>query len=468
MSNHAASLKANPPSSPHRAVTPAPGSRPRLPSVRRGSVRALLFLCAGAAVAAALLPAAAFAQKRTAVAGVHVIDLEDGAIADDQTLLIRDGFIEGIFRTVLASVPPSYEVVPGDGLYVLPPLVDVSLYHDLAPTGSGGSEGRTASEEISADLARHGILCTLVPGPGADSSEAEAAKLHCYPTGPLFEPSPGFAPAWNTHPHLVFLEDRVPLESQLREIMPVNAPLAVMGIRIPASLALRLAQAAARQELGTLMPASTLRSGTEGILRSGVQVVESLGLAALGFAYPEGMAVLFQDGPPSFDEEPTASHLAALALERIPIGVLDSLAAATPDVEKLLTGLASTPVLCPELWVFESELSRRGYAGALPDSLRALLRRLQTAGVPLVVGTGGGGGEAYHREIDLWRRAGIPPHEILRAACVTGGALLGRPGVARLKAGLPADLVFVEGNPLVDLKALRDVRLVVKDGVLHR
>jgi imidazolonepropionase-like amidohydrolase len=40
--------------------------------------------------------------------------------------------------------------------------------------------------------------------------------------------------------------------------------------------------------------------------------------------------------------------------------------------------------------------------------------------------------------------------------------------IGRLKKGLLADLIAVEGDPVEDIKNIRKVKLVIKDGVIYR
>jgi len=46
-----------------------------------------------------------------------------------------------------------------------------------------------------------------------------------------------------------------------------------------------------------------------------------------------------------------------------------------------------------------------------------------------------------------------------------GGEVLGVPGLGTLAAGAPADLILVDGDPLADPRALRNVRAVFRAGV---
>ena len=68
-----------------------------------------------------------------------------------------------------------------------------------------------------------------------------------------------------------------------------------------------------------------------------------------------------------------------------------------------------------------------------------------------------------------WKAAGIPNADILKAMTVTGYECA---QVAKergpIRPGLAADLIAVRGNPLEDIDALRDVRFVMKDGLVFK
>jgi imidazolonepropionase-like amidohydrolase len=78
-------------------------------------------------------------------------------------------------------------------------------------------------------------------------------------------------------------------------------------------------------------------------------------------------------------------------------------------------------------------------------------------------------GEVAIEFIETWKAAGIPPADILRAMTVNGfqvSETMDRRGP--VKVGLIADLIAVRGNPLEDIDALRDVRFVMKDGLVFK
>jgi imidazolonepropionase-like amidohydrolase len=76
---------------------------------------------------------------------------------------------------------------------------------------------------------------------------------------------------------------------------------------------------------------------------------------------------------------------------------------------------------------------------------------------------------------DLWlfvKILGFSPMETLAAATALGGEIMGRPGeLGVVKPGALADLLLVDGDPLADIAVLQDqraIRMVMKDGALHR
>jgi imidazolonepropionase-like amidohydrolase len=77
-------------------------------------------------------------------------------------------------------------------------------------------------------------------------------------------------------------------------------------------------------------------------------------------------------------------------------------------------------------------------------------------------------GFAYHRELLAMTYAGLPPITVLKAATINGANALGiQEKLGSIESGKLADLVVVSGNPLDDIKAARNVRIVVKDGVVY-
>ena len=74
-------------------------------------------------------------------------------------------------------------------------------------------------------------------------------------------------------------------------------------------------------------------------------------------------------------------------------------------------------------------------------------------------------GFAYHRELQAMVHAGLPPAVVLKAATINGARALGvADQLGSIEAGKRADLYIANGNPLDDIKAARDVRLVIKAG----
>jgi imidazolonepropionase-like amidohydrolase len=78
-------------------------------------------------------------------------------------------------------------------------------------------------------------------------------------------------------------------------------------------------------------------------------------------------------------------------------------------------------------------------------------------------------GEVVIDFLRSWKAAAIPPAEILKIMTVNGylvSDLWEKRGP--IKAGFPADFIVVKGNPLEDIDTLKDVRWVVKDGMVFK
>ncbi|HXR96672.1 MAG TPA: amidohydrolase family protein [Terriglobales bacterium] len=107
--------------------------------------------------------------------------------------------------------------------------------------------------------------------------------------------------------------------------------------------------------------------------------------------------------------------------------------------------------------------------GSRLDSSFATVRALYKAGVPLVAGTDKSvPAVSLHRELELYVRAGLTPMEVIDLATSGSAKVMGmQTEVGTITAGKRADMILVDGNPLENFAALRQVRQVITNGRLY-
>jgi imidazolonepropionase-like amidohydrolase len=147
---------------------------------------------------------------------------------------------------------------------------------------------------------------------------------------------------------------------------------------------------------------------------------------------------------------------------------------ATEDVLALMAshGVA----LCPTLAAVEAVSEYAGWhKGTDPDPQRVVQKKRSfaaalEAGVPICFG--GDVGVFAHgenvRELEFMVEYGMTPLAAVRAATSGNATLFDLDGeLGSVTAGLLADLIAVEGNPVEDISALRKVVFVMKGGVVY-
>jgi Amidohydrolase family len=96
------------------------------------------------------------------------------------------------------------------------------------------------------------------------------------------------------------------------------------------------------------------------------------------------------------------------------------------------------------------------------------VRLLHDRGVFIVFGTDTGGSFTYHRELELYQGAGMTPAEIVKRATYDSARYLGQDQrMGSIDKGKLADFFLIQGDPTKDLKAIKSIRMVVKDGTFY-
>jgi imidazolonepropionase-like amidohydrolase len=96
--------------------------------------------------------------------------------------------------------------------------------------------------------------------------------------------------------------------------------------------------------------------------------------------------------------------------------------------------------------------------------VRESLSKAVEAGLNVAVGTDGLVGKLAH-EVRFLTEIGMSPLEAIRAATLQGARLMAAEGeIGSLQVGKRADIISVAGDPLEDISALSEVRLVMKNG----
>jgi imidazolonepropionase-like amidohydrolase len=107
------------------------------------------------------------------------------------------------------------------------------------------------------------------------------------------------------------------------------------------------------------------------------------------------------------------------------------------------------------------------YAAAYAKLLETL-REMRKRGVLLIPGTDLGGSFTFHRELELFEQLGYTPAEVLKLATWDMATYLGQDQMTgSIEKGKLADFFLVPGNPVADLKAIKTIRAVVKDGAVY-
>ena len=403
----------------------------------------------------------------------NVFDSEHARVVPHMTVVILGDKIQAVGPDQTIPVPAGAQVIDATGKALLPGLWDMHVH--IAPGEDGMlhiAAGVTSARDMGNDtttvlslqkkfedgslIGPHLVLAGLIDGPGP----------YQVPTGVLAGTEPEVRAAVKRYAELGFEQIKI-YSSMKPELVPIIiAEAHQRGLRVSG-------------HVPAFMTA-------EQVVRLGFDEVQHVNFMMLNFIDSvkdtRGMSrftALGKDAAALDFSSPRVNAFFQLLKDR---GTdIDPTAGAFEDMFVARAGQMS-PNLAAVADRFPAQVRRGLFSGGLPvppgmdqryrDSYAAMIRmvgELYRHGIPIVAGTDGMAGFGLHRELELWVQAGIPPAEVLRFATLGAAHVMKHDNVrGSITPGKFAEVFLVRGDPSTNISDIRNVELVVRNGVVFR
>lgn len=406
---------------------------------------------------------ATYAQEKTYIQAGQVVDVVDGRLLKNQTIIVNGKRIERIDNSSAIDIPEDATVINLRNETVLPGLIDMHV-HLAANAYANGYASLAASVPRNALYGAANARRTLYAGftsvrdLGADNYVAVALR-DAINDGDV--PGPRMRAA--------------------------GAPLGITGGHCDNNLLPPMYQFRAP---GVADGPWEVRKKVRENIKYGADVTKFCatgGVASKGTSVGaqqytlEEMTAIVDESHRRSRKVAAHAHGAEGIRSAIAAGVDSVEHASMIDDKGIRMAQANDTFLVMDVYVSTYILEMGESAGFLPESLakerqvgqvqRDNFRKAHDAGVRIAFGTDAGvyphGNNA--RQFAYMVQYGMTPMEAIQAATVDAAELIGWPGdVGAIEAGRYADIIAVRNNPLDDIRVLEDVQFVMKGGVVYK
>lgn len=385
------------------------------------------------------------AEKVTAIAGVRLIDGRGGPPIQDAVVVVRG---DKIVSAGKGPVPEGAEVVRGEGLTVIPGLIDSHFHIER-------------DYDLPGLFLSHGVTSVRDPGQWIETFEpvrkASTPQPRCFVTGPHLDQAP---PAHPKDAQVIESDDEV--KKAVDRFVDGGASAIKVYFRLSPER-IRLACEAARAR-GVPVTAHLELVDADQAIRAGLSGVEHVTSFGTALAEPAD-ADRFRASVSGDNEARRKGRYelwSAFDFEKNP-----RLAPLIELIVKEKTFLSVT------LAVFEKRAGDKGARdvdGRGFEKMLEFVRRCHRAGATIVMGSHSSvpkapRGWAFLRELELLVECGLTPVEAIRAGTYDNARFFRQEDrLGSLEPGRLADLVLVDGDPSKEIGALKNVRRVMLNG----
>ncbi len=382
-----------------------------------------------------------------AIVKAMVIDGMGGEPILDGCVLVRDGKIIALGKTSEIKIPDEAEIFDAKGMALLPGFIDSHFHLDRM-------------KNLPAKFLQNGVTSLRDPGAWIEAYDEERNSGFAIPrlflTGPHLDMNP---PAY---PYDAFIvRDSLEAQTHIKQVVEQGASAIKVYFRLPLDL-IRLVCLAAHKKgipvtahLEMIDPVDAINVGVDGI-----EHITSFGMTLL----PKREKEKYKQAILNDNNARKEGRYSMWKDLNIDSKVVDSLARFL--VEK-------GTFVSPTLGAFEYQPS-----AAHTDSVRLtafnkmkmFTGKLKRAGVRLVIGSHSSVpyaelGWAFQREMELMVESGISNSAVIQSATIENARFFRvEDRLGSIEVGKIADLILLKGNPLVDIKAARNVERVMLNG----
>ena len=408
-----------------------------------------------------------------AIVDVTIVDVQNGVSIPSQTVLVAGERIEHIGATGELATPAGARTIDAQGLYLMPGLVDAHVHFFDAPVF-----GRL--------MIANGVLLVRDMGMPTEAVVALRDALNAgellgpemVATGALLDGYPPVIPD-------ISLGVRAPEEGRaaVRQQAEAGVDMIKVYSRLDKETFLAIVDEAQKRGLKTVghVPESVYiedaaaagLSSSEHLFGFEKVVAKLLGepvnLTYRGMGADAGYLLRLKEVKPE-DLQGVFQRLRASGLAVCPTVIVFKTGTRFDAIQAgsfAMSEYVSQTVL--DIW--HTQWPQQGQlADGLWQSWAEMVRQLNQAGIPLLVGTdlifpGIIPGFAVHEEMAIWQDAGISPADVLRSATIVPAQFMGLDHrLGTIAPGKTASMVLVGANPLADIRNAQQIRGVFLRG----
>ncbi|WP_276348281.1 amidohydrolase family protein [Daejeonella sp. JGW-45] len=386
-------------------------------------------------------------ENTIAVINVNLIDGNGGKPVTDAAVLIKSGRIEAVGAMGSFKIPDDAQIVQGKGMSLLPGLIDSHFHLDRV-------------KDLPALFLKNGVTSLRDPGAWIEAYAEERKSGKPMPrlflTGPHLD---GFPPAY---PYDAFVvRDEAEAIKQVNDAADEGATAIKVYFRLAPSMIKTITEAAHKRGL----PVTAHLESTEATqaVDAGLDGIEHITTFGLTLT-PKREAEKYRQGMLADNNFRRQGRYETW--EKLDIN--------GPKADSLASFLVKKGTfVTPTLGAFEYQagtgpVDKTKLAGF--NSMKALTAKLNKAGVRLALGSHSiiayaEKGWAFQREMEIWVESGISPSDVIMAATMENARFFRIDDqLGSIEKGKLADLVLVKGNPLEDIKSMRNVERVMVNG----